>query len=37
MIFQPKYAGDHQYAYYKVVNQQALTVSSSVVAPTIPP
>ena len=37
MIFQPKYAGDHQYSYYKVVNQQALTVSSSVVVPTIHP
>lgn len=36
MIFQPKYAGDHQYSYYKVVSQQALTVSSSVVGPTIP-
>lgn len=36
MINQPKYAADDQYSYYKVMSQQALTVSSSVVAPTVP-
>ncbi len=36
MIFQPKFAADDQYSYYKVMSQQALTVSSAVVAPTVP-
>lgn len=36
MIFQPKFAADDQHSYYKVMSQQALTVSSSVVSPTIP-
>ncbi len=36
MIFQPKFAADDQYAYYKVMSQQALTVSSVAVGPTVP-